>query len=63
MVIAVKGGRLHLGKTKLSGSTRRKPKARVRQGGAVGIQQQGRTITPKLKQPHISYVSARIQLY
>jgi hypothetical protein len=37
-------------------------KARVRQGCTRGIQQPGCAIIPKLKQPHISYVSVRIQL-
>jgi hypothetical protein len=53
---------LYLEKARLSGSTRRKPKARDRQGGTGGIQQPGRALTHKPKQPHIFYVSVRIQV-
>jgi hypothetical protein len=48
-VVASKVDRLHLKKTKLSGSTRRKPDARVRQGGTRYVQQPRRAITPKPK--------------
>jgi hypothetical protein len=62
-LVASQVGMLHLEKTKVSESTTRKPKARVRHGGTRGIQQPGRVITSMPKEPHISYVrmSVRIQ--
>jgi hypothetical protein len=44
-------------KTRFCGSTRRKHTARVRQGGTGGEQQLGHMITPKPKQPPMTYVS------
>jgi hypothetical protein len=46
--VASKVGRLHLAKTRLSGSARRKvKKARERQSGTVGLQQPGHLSSPK----------------
>jgi hypothetical protein len=61
-LVASKVGRIHLGKTNFSGSTRRKPKTRVRQGSTRGIHKPDRALTPKPKKPHVSYVHVRIEL-
>jgi hypothetical protein len=57
-----KVGRLHLGRPSNLEVRGGSPKARARQASTGGVQQLRREITPKPKQPHMSYVSVRIQL-
>jgi hypothetical protein len=56
-LVASKVGRIHLGKTKLSGSTRRNPKSRAKRGGTGGLLQLARATSPKPNQPLISNAS------